>query len=283
MDSRDEARASKQRRHIGVLLRYDLKYALQSPRGLLFLVFFALFWAYWLQKLGSGFASKLQDPELGMMLGLFFDSTVVRLVREHAPSLVGFYYVALTVTPAFAMLGACDQTANDLGSKHLRFLIPRVGRFEIYLARFLGAATLVSGAQIMVGIAATVISLLVDGGAQGGDPGRVILYGAVVTCSLVAYSISFVALMSILSALMASASLAALIGIGGYAMLVLIIGFVKQQWPAAEYASYLVPSGFKTRMLSPDLGSLALAILAQPVYVGVFLALGWRYFRGRDA
>src|SRR5688572_9986297 len=141
--------AVRARRHLGVLLRYDLLYALSSPRGLLFLVFFVLVWSWLFVKLAGGLAENLGSPQAGFMLAWLFDEGVRRLFAERPPTLAAYFLIATTLTPLFAMLGAADQTANDLGSKHLRFLIPRVGRNEIFLARAVGAAVLVLAAQVL--------------------------------------------------------------------------------------------------------------------------------------
>jgi hypothetical protein len=84
------------------------------------------------------------------------------------------------------MLASCDQTATDLGTRHIRFLIPRVGRAEIFVARLLGAAALMTIAQLLAG----------DDGddhrrssraARGVEIGTIIGYGAQVTGLLVVF------------------------------------------------------------------------------------------------
>ncbi len=267
------------RRHLGVLLRYDLKYGLTSPRGLLFVVFYALVWSWILWKLAKGAAEVVRNPEASLFLSYFLDEGLMRLFRERAPTLAGYFVVAITLTPIFAMLGGCDQTATDLGTKHLRFLIPRVGRQEIYLARFLGALVLVCGAQIAVGAVATGITLFVD----RGEPGHVLLFGAQAILLVTAYSIPFVAFMAFMTASMASAGVAALVGIGGYGLFIILVYMLKGQWSGAEIFGYLMPSGLKPSILQPDLGRAILALLGVIPYTLAFFALGWQVFKTRDA
>ena len=164
------------RRHIGVLIRHDLRYTLSSPRGLLFLVFFALFWSWMLVKLATGWAAQLGTPQAGFLVSWMFDATIARLVQERPAALAAYFVVATTLTPLFAMLASCDQTATDLGTRHIRFLIPRVGRAEIFVARLLGAAIVVSVAQLLAGIAATIVAIVVHGG--DGNTGAIVAYGA---------------------------------------------------------------------------------------------------------
>jgi ABC-type transport system involved in multi-copper enzyme maturation permease subunit len=269
-------------RHVNALWRFDLLSAMRESRGVLFLVCFGLFWAFWIQKLSSGFARDLQDPNIGMVLGWFFDARVIELLQHRAPTLVTCYYIGLTATPAFAILAACDQTASDLTSRYLRFLIVRVGRFEVYLARFLGAATLVGVAQAAVGLTAIGLSLALDGGTRGGDTGATLGYGLMATLSLVAYGTSFVALMAMLSAVIVNPALSAVAGLVGYVIFHLLVSLASDRSPMIGLARYLFPSGLKAQLLAPDLGAMTLGVVAQPFYAAAFFAAGWFIFRKRD-
>ena len=154
------------------------------------------------------------------------------------------------LTPLFAMLGSCDQTATDLGTRHIRFLIPRVGRAEIFIARFVGAAVLVTCAQLLAGVGATIVTLV----ASGGDSGEIIAFGAQVTAILIVYSLPFVALMSFVSAAMASVGLALLVGLGGYILLTIALSAVPLKGTAATIVPLLLPSGLKQFFHQPELG-----------------------------
>ena len=224
------APAVRARRHIGVLVRHDLRYALSSARGLLFLTFFALFWGWVFSRLAGGAAENLGSIQNSMLLSLVFDARVVQLIQERPPSLAAYFVIATLLTPLFAMLGSCDQTASDLGTRHIRFLIPRVGRAEIFIARFTGSAVLVASAQLLAGVAATIVTLI----ASSGDAGGIITFGAQVTVILIVYSLPFVALMSFVSAAMASVGLALLVGLAGYAILAIIVSVVPLDGVAAR-------------------------------------------------
>ncbi|MCK6572472.1 ABC transporter permease [Myxococcota bacterium] len=269
-------------RHVGALWRFDLRSAMQDARGILFLVCFGLFWAFWINKLSSGFARDLQDPQIGMVLGWFFDNHIIDLLQHRAPTLVTCYYIGLTATPAFAILAACDQTASDLTSRYLRFLVVRVGRFEVYLARFLGAATLVGAAQAAVGLCAVGLSLWLDTGTRGGELGSTLGYGLTATLSLVAYGTSFVALMALVSAVINNPALSAVAGLVGYTIFLMLVSVASDRSPTVGLLRYLFPSGVKANLLSPDVGSLALGVAVQPIYTAVFFAAGWFLFRKKD-
>lgn len=269
------------RRHIGVLIRHDLRYTLSSARGLLFLVLFGLFWGWVFSKLAGGWAAQLGTPQAGLLVSHFFDSTVARLLQDRPPTLVAYFVVAAMLTPLFAILASCDQTATDLGTRHIRFLIPRVGRAEIFIARLVGAAIVTSLAQLLAGIAATIVAIVVHGGGET-STAAIVGYGAQVTGFLIVYSLPIVALMSLVSALMASVLLALAVGFGGYVVLGVVLPlFFEGAW--GTVVSFVMPGGLKPYLLQPELGPALAACAGALGYVALYAFLGWQLFRRRDA
>ena len=270
------------RRHIGVLIRHDLRYTLSSARGLLFLVFFGLFWSWVLWKLAGGLAAQLGTAQAGFFVTWLFDSNVARLLQERPATLAAYLVVASMLTPFFAILASCDQTATDLGTRHIRFLIPRVGRAEIFVARLVGAAIAMSVAQLLAGIAATIVAIVVHGGGET-STAAIVGYGAQVTGFLIVYSLPIVALMSLVSALMASVGLALLVGLGGYAILGVVLPLVVNKGVPGTVASFVMPGGLKTYLLQPELGPALAACAGALAYIALYAFLGWQVFRTRDA
>jgi ABC-type transport system involved in multi-copper enzyme maturation permease subunit len=267
------------RRHIGVLVRHDLRYSLSSPRGLLFLIFFALLWGWAFYQLAGGAAENLGKGQDSLLIAWLFDMQVLHLIQERPPTLAAYFVVATMLTPLFAMLGSCDQTATDLGTRHIRFLIPRVGRAEIFIARFIGAAILVTCAQLLAGVGATIVTLV----ASTGDSAEIIRFGAQVTAILIIYSLPFVALMSFVSAAMASVGLALLVGLGGYVLLAIALSAIPLTGTAATIVPLLLPSGLKRYFHQTELGPALAAAGACFIYVAGYAGLGWQVFRKRDA
>ena len=111
---------------------------------------------------------------------------------------------------------------------------------------------MVSVAQLLAGIAATIVAIVVHGG--DGNTGAIVAYGAQVTAFLIVYSLPIVALMSLVSAAMASVGLALLVGLGGYAILALALAWMPldgmhgddRQLPGAERAQ-AVPAAARAR------------------------------------
>jgi ABC-type transport system involved in multi-copper enzyme maturation permease subunit len=264
--------------HIRVLIRYDLRYSLSSAKGLLFLVFYGLFWFWILWKLTGGMANWLAQPEGANIASLLLDPDLVQsLFLEHSPTLSVYFLIALAAVPGFVIWGAADQTATDLGNRHLRFLLPRGGRLEIYLGRFFGAVVFIAGAELLTGIAATLVALSVDANAD------IITYSLWVNTAIILYSLPFIALMAWLSAWTASAGLAVLVGAAAYSVIAAAAAFLSLRWPEFKSLAYLLPNAFKEQLLSTDTTQLTIAVLVLGLYMLIYLTLGWAIFRKRDA
>jgi hypothetical protein len=104
-----------------------------------------------------------------------------------------------------------------------------------------------------------------------------------VTGLLIVYSLPIVALMSLISAAMASIGLALLVGIGGYAILAVALSWMPLEGKIAKAVSFLTPSGLKPYLLQPELGPALATCAGALAYVALYAFLGWQVFRTRDA
>ena len=265
---------------VWTLTRHDLYYALRSARGLLFLVFFAVFWLWLFSKMVGGAAQWLSNPEGNFIIGFLFDPQVAKsLFINRAPTLSAFFLLAVSTMPVFVLFAASDQTANDIGSKYLRFLTPRCNRLEIYLARFIGAVLLVAMAYVAVTLVATLISLFVD---QSGK-GSLVIDAVLVMVSLIVYSLPFIALMSLCSVVVGSAGLSALVGISVYVVVLLVVAILGYRMPgAAEVVGYLLPNATKPWILQLQWSTWIQAVLMVPFFVLGYGYIGWCIFSKRD-
>ena len=85
------------------------------------------------------------------------------------------------------------------------------------------------------------------------------------------------------SAVSASVAVSLLLGIGGYVGFLFMLFLVRlQSKNASEYISYLLPSGVKPWLTSPDGGAVTLALIAMLAYAIVFYTLGWWRFIKKD-
>jgi ABC-type transport system involved in multi-copper enzyme maturation permease subunit len=265
---------------VKTLVRQDLYYALKSARGLLFLVFFGVFWLWLFSKLSSGYAQVLMNPEASVILSMVFDPKVAQsLFVNRAPTLSAFFVLAMSTVPMFVLFAASDQTANDIGSKYLRFLTPRCNRIEIFVGRFIGAVILVAFAYIIVTLIAAAISMSVDKNSVS----MVLRDTPLVIVSLVLYTIPFIALMSLCSVVVGSAGLSALAGISVYVIVLVIIAVINFKMPTlADTIAYAIPNGTKSLYLQLNLSSLLTAAISVPIYVLAYGYLGWLIFSKRD-
>ncbi len=265
---------------VKTLVRQDLYYSFKSTRGILFLVFFGVIWSYILWHLSSGNAKAMMSPGGGAFLSWLFDAKVAQsLGTDRAPTLAVYFLLAISTMPMFVLFAASDQTANDIGSKYLRFLTPRCNRIEIFIARFIGAVLLVAFAYIVLTAIAALVAMLADKNSFG----LILRDTPLIIISLIIYSIPFVALMSLCSVIVGSAGLSALVGISIYLILSVIIALFHWKAPnVAEILAYLLPNGTKSLILQLKWSTLITAFISVPIYVFAYGFLGWTVFKKRD-
>lgn len=263
------------------LVQNDLNRSLTSTRGILFLVFYGIFWFWMLKNLSDGGAVALSNPENNSALGVIFSwlglsDNFLGLFLQHPPTLVAYFYLALSSMPLFALWASSDQTAGDLDTRFIRFLTPRVGRPEIYIGRFMGTTIFFCGCISLVTAVAVLISLSID----PSQPAEVLAYGLKIECLLCLYALPFIALMSFFTVATGSPGIAALSGIGSYAVLVTSVPLLALNAPNAEVVLYLVPSVFKTALITLD--GIATAMIGLLIQSLAYFLLGWVIFKKRD-
>lgn len=264
-------------RHIRVLARHELSQSLLGTRGVLFLVIYGILWFWFLWKLSAGWAASLVEPDKLKIASWLLDPTLARvLFVEHSATLSVFFLICMGMIPIFTMWGAGDQTATDIGTRHLRFLIPRCGRAEIYVGRFLGALWFMAIVHALLACLGTIVALYTDAQPD------VIGYGLRVLVVTFLYTLPYVALMSLFGALMGSAAGAILVAIAAYAVVGVAAGFLSMRWEAAQYVAYLFPTPLKGALLIGQGTAYAGAVLLLAVYATVYFLLGWLVFSRRD-
>ena len=265
--------------HVVVLARYELAKAVVSARGVLFLVLYGIIWFWILWRLAGGHATWFAEPEGNMVASWLLDPATARhLFVDNPPTLSAFFVLALTLLPIFVLWGSGDQTASDIGNKHLRFLIPRCGRLEIYVGRSIGAITFISVFHLTIVAIATIISSFADPDGAAATFG----FGIRVAFVVLLYALPFVALMALVGALTGSAPVAVLTAISAYAIIAVFANLLSMTWPAAEWIGYLLPTPLKPRLWTGDTGTLLAAGAGLLAYTAVYFSVGWWIFRRRD-
>ena len=265
--------------HVYVLARYELAKAVASARGVLFMVLYGIIWFWILWKLSGGGASWLAQPDGNAFASWLLDPAVARhLFLDNPPTLSAFFVLALTLLPIFVLWGAGDQTASDIGNKHLRFLIPRCGRLEIYVGRFIGAVIFISGFHLILVTAASLISA----GADANGVAASLSFGLRVAFVVLLYALPYVAIMALAGALTGSAPVAVLTAISAYVIVAVFANLLSMNFPQAEWLGYLLPAPLKAQLLTGNASSLLAATLGLLGYTAAYLAAGWWVFRRRD-
>ena len=214
-----------------------------------------------------------------MVMSWLLDPVVAKhLFLDNPPTLSAFYLLSLSILPVFVLWGAGDQTASDIGNKHLRYLIPRCGRLEIYVGRFIGAVAFIFAFHLLLVVLATLITTFTDAAGAA----SILAFGIRVAFAVLVYTLPWVALMALAGALTGSAPIAVLTAISAYAVISIAASLLSMSFPQAEWLGYLLPAAMKGQLLSRELGSVLVAGVIMVVYATVYFAAGWHVFRRRD-
>jgi Cu-processing system permease protein len=273
-------------RAIRVVAAYEVERLARSPHGAAVVLLFVMLYgsaAYSLRRLVESIPGGQMDHDgqhargIAQFVGEAVDlapDALTGIFRDHPPMLIAVFALALAVTPLLAVLMSSDQTATDIRTRHLRFLLLRTDRLSLFLGRALGtlAAFAIAQAAAMAAVVLAIGVSRVEG--AGGALYLVRAYSATVLLAT-----PCVALMAALGALAAHASRGL--------MLAMLVWMVVSIAVAAsdgdlEPLRYVLPSAMKHHAISDravDLGPLAAFQLA---YTVVALAAGFAVFRRRD-
>lgn len=290
--------------HVRLIARYWVRFALRTGGGLMTILVVLLAGL----SLASIFFAPVEmlmekSPELGHESGEAA-AAMDRIARsEQVASVVGWvtgarqeqvdymlqdnpallsavFLVLLAMLPWIVCLGAFNQTSGDIANKGLRYLLLRTERPNIFFGRFLGA---------LVFLAASLGLLLLLLAAYVGLKLNVYEAGALTGWTLQAYA-AFLVLALPYVALCAWVSSAIDSPFGALALSLLASGFpvaflkllgAAMRTPP-EWLDRLLPWGWKYDLLSANLGTRFVAVVALLGFTLAFLALGARHFRRRD-
>jgi hypothetical protein len=201
-------------------------------------------------------------------------------ILEDKPALISLFMLLLTLfLPFLTALGAFNQTAGDIGTRGLRYLLLRTERANVYLGRMIGTY-LFTLTVITVIIAVVGIYLMIKVPFySSGDMFLALLRGWFM-CAI--FALPWVALCAWISALIPMPFLSLLVSAGGLAFWVIINAIARSKADAAEYVSYLTPWGFKWWLYSANIGKVLGGVAIMLAFTALFVFLGLRYFNRRD-
>ena len=284
--------------HISLIAFGAVRFALRTGGGVIFLVlilFVGLQSSSWLIMQAETAIQGASAGEMIEMVAKRSEDFVTGatgasgdqydyLMRDHPALLSALFLVFLIIAPFSATVGGFNQTAGDIGTKGLRYMLLRTERPNIYFGRFLG--TLMFSFFGMGCLLATVVlyvqfkldlyeaSALWAWAFQGWIGLCIFAMPHLAICAWISGSTSgpFISF--------AIGTLAISFPLGMLAMTQSIMktgGNTDVGWILR-----LLPWGWKYELLEGDLGARLLAMLVMVGFTVVFLWIGYSRFRKRD-
>jgi ABC-type transport system involved in multi-copper enzyme maturation permease subunit len=186
--------------------------------------------------------------------------------------------------PFFAGMAGFNQTAGEIGSRGLRFLLLRTDRRSLFFGRFLAALVFATvGLVLLVTAVVAYMALKLD--LYSGS--ALVSWGAQGLVALFFVLLPHLAMMALVSAMLDSALTAFSVGTAAVGLPVLLLkGLAKAveslQGGSVDWLDRLQPWGWKYDLLSPSLGVRGLALAVMLAFTAAFLFVGLRTFERRD-
>lgn len=224
-------------------------------------------------------------PALDMVSGMIEGVTglpvaaVRRLIENHPPVLVALFALLLLLLPLLCTLLAYDQTATDIETKHVRYLLFRSDRASIYLGKALGAWLLV---MLAVGLGLIVVGgfLGLRSSALEGLEGIVYLARMGLTAGV--FALPMIAVLGLISALVGRARRALTVTLLVWIGVLIAAGLLGRVDEDLSLVRYLFPSAGRFGLLFDDFGELAKIVGYQLGYAVVIGGAGLWWFGRRD-
>lgn len=209
------------------------------------------------------------------------DKAEAKYLLEEQPALISvILLIFVMLIPFIACVAGFNQTAGDIGTRGLRYLLLRTERPNIFFGRFLGT---LGFATLSIGVVIVIMGLYV--GLKFGVYGM----GELTTwlgqgwIAAVMVAMPYLALCAWLSGVIDSP-------FGALAICLLLTGFPVILLKMTDFAikgdqdwlQKLTPWGWKYELLSGDIGTRLMAYGAMLGFTALFLWLGVRHFAKRD-
>ncbi|MFT7617310.1 MAG: hypothetical protein ACI97A_000946 [Planctomycetota bacterium] len=203
------------------------------------------------------------------------------LIKEKPAMLSLALLMMLYIVPFGACAAAFNQTAGDIGSRGLRFILPRVERSNIFLGRFISAFLFVTLSFVILISVVTGYLYFKISIYSFSD---LALWGMQGIVSYALYALPYVALAAWISCCMKSAFsamamtyLAAL----GPSLFLQIVKAIFSKF-GLDWLPKLMPWGWKFNMFSNDMGDRMMGYGVMLGFTVLFLLVGLMTFRKRD-
>jgi ABC-type transport system involved in multi-copper enzyme maturation permease subunit len=277
-------------RDIGVIARFEVVRHLRSRHAIVagvLLVIFCAFGAYHLADLAEQMTKlgREMGPALDQVAAMVEGTTglpalaIQGLLREHPPVLVALFALIMGLMPLLCIILAYDQTATDIETRHVRYLLFRSDRVSIYLGKALGAELVVAAA---IGVVVLVFGVFLGARTSSLEGMTGLLYLGRIWVTAALYSVPLVALLGLVSALFGRARRSLTVTFLYWIAVGVVSGLLSLAEQSLGHLDHLFPTVGRFNLVLDDPGDLRNTVLYLIVFTLVAGGLGLWRFRTRD-
>ncbi|HEX5046809.1 MAG TPA: hypothetical protein VFX89_06770 [Gammaproteobacteria bacterium] len=300
-------------RQLGLICRYSIRHSLRSGSALVYLLLAVFFGLMVANSIIAPFEAQVAKAGLAGMSETEVEEALVGFARpavewviaphrsddpakqlaaeertrrwgdylldERPAVLSAIFLILLFGMPLLIPFGAFNQTAGDIGSRSLRYVLLRTERMNIFLGRLLATAAFTVAVQAVV-IATIALYLWLKVGVYAGA--AIASWSVRGFLAIAVSGVPYVAVCAWISAARDSAMTSLVVAnavIGGVLLGAAVGAFA---WEPARLAAYVLPWGVQNDLLAPSAGTVAIAFGACVLYTAAFVWLGARTFERRD-
>lgn len=282
------------RADVVTITRFELRRMLVSAPGVLFLVFFSCFYL-WLGIKMAGWREQLAllddvsllfagegHPLVAMLVWAtkLPPETLAELFQTHPPVMLLVFAMTLMLVPGMTLVLGMDQTASEIQTKHVRYLLMRTDRTSLYVGKSLSVFVVWIAAMTVGTLVLTAVVLIADLAGTAGT-GAVLAYSVRIWLTGIVFGLPFVALAGLAAALTGHPFIASVVTFGSWIFIWLASSLMSSLSEHFDKLAYAFPTALKFRLMSDSTGDIALALTHQLGLAVVFFAAGLTLFRRR--
>jgi hypothetical protein len=209
------------------------------------------------------------------------DQGEVHYLLDEQPALLSvFWLMLLLLYPFLTCVCTFNQTAGDIGSRGLRYLLLRTERPNVLLGRLLGSGVFVAISTFFV---ALIVVLYIGIKLNVYGLGAMVLWTLQGYLAVMLVALPYAALCAWISSLLESAFAALALCLLATGAPVLVVRLVHGATRLdVDWLLRVVPWGWRYDLLSHDMGTRLLAYAMMLVFTVLFGLLGLRAFSKRD-
>jgi ABC-type transport system involved in multi-copper enzyme maturation permease subunit len=201
------------------------------------------------------------------------------LIREKPVTVSAILVLLMLVTPLLSCLAGFNQTAGDISTKGLRFLLIRTERPNIFIGRFLGTYVF-SALTFLITFLILAIYMAIKVKVHG--PGEMVAWLMQGYLRLMLLSLPYIALCAWISCAIDSSFGSLSISLLIAYFVPLLVGMGSKINHSVEYLAYITPWGFKYWLLEPLGPKFLGGVAAMLGFTALLFWAGLRHFSKRD-